>query len=611
MNSNKIELLAPAKDLECGIEAINHGADAVYIGAPQYSARSAAGNSIADIESLCKYAHQFKASVHVALNTILFDNELQACETLINELYNCGIDALIIQDLGILKLDLPPIALHASTQMDNRSVEKIQTIEKLGFQRAILARELSLQEIKNIKQNSNIELEAFVHGSLCVSYSGQCYMSEIWKNRSANRGNCAQLCRLPYSLYDADNKLIVEKKHLLSLKDMDRSDYLSSMMDAGISSFKIEGRLKDVDYVKNITAFYRQKIDEILAEKCDYSRASFGKSTFFFQPNPEKTFHRSKTDYLLQNDNTNIFQFNTPKSIGSKLGNVVKFSYNYLIINTKQEIHNGDGLVFFDEDDALNGFRVNKVEGEKIYPLEMPHLQIGQTIYRNFDHQWNKQLMGKSAERKLALDLNFSEKNDGFSLELTDETGKQTIYPIECNKELARNGAAATQQIQQQLKKLGNTIYYARKVEISTHHDYFIPISKINEWRNEAIMQLIETKTDRKSFPHTGAIPHLFDNRKATYLSNIVNDKSREVLSELGYSEIDWGYEREKPIQEAPVMFCKHCIKKALGFCSKSHHVNSSPREPWIMKNRNIEVKLEFDCAKCEMRLIADLFDFH
>lgn len=603
----KIELLSPAKDLICGIEAINHGADAVYIGAPRFSARVAAGNEIGDIEKLCNYAHNFGAKVHVALNTILTDNELNECEMLIKQLYEVGVDVLIIQDLGLLTLNLPPLELHASTQMDNRTPEKVKMLENLGFNRVVLARELSISEMAKIRQQTNIELEAFVHGALCVSCSGQCYLSQAAVGRSANRGACAQLCRLPYTLTDANGNVLLHDKHLLSLKDMNRSDYIEDMIMAGISSFKIEGRLKEVEYVKNVTAFYRQKIDSVL-EKLNCEKSSFGKITYHFTPNPVKTFYRGKTEYFPSENKNELQQWNTPKSVGQFIGKVEAKKYNYLIIETNEVLNNGDGFLFFDDNNKAKGFRANRVEGNRIFPNEMPKIAVGQEIFRNYDHNFLKFLKGKSAERKIAIDIKFSETDSGFLFNVTDERGCNFNYKVTLEKELALQAEQANQQLQKQLSKLGNTHYFLRNFIKKTENSFFIPISLITQWRNE-ILSILEEKwqilwhQNRQMFMHLQEFPQLFENETATYLQNVMNLRAKSVYLQLGFSEIAPAFEKQKPTEKVPLMFCKYCIKYAMGYCTKLNPKNV-PAEPWYLKSQNLKFTLQFDCKNCEMRLL-------
>src|ERR1035437_6409202 len=442
-----IELLSPAKNLECGLAAINHGADAVYIGASQFRARAAAGNSVEDIATLVKHAHQYRVKVLVAVNTILTDDQLHEAENLIWEVYNAGADALIIQDMGILKLNLPPITLHASTQTDNRTVEKVKFLQDVGFSRVVLARELSLKQITDISSQTEVELEAFVHGALCVSYSGQCYMSQANCGRSANRGQCAQYCRLPYHLLDADDTMLMKNKHFLSLKDLDLSDSLGELMEAGVTSFKIEGRLKDVDYVKNITAYYRKKLDAVLEGNTRFQKASAGRTTFFFEPNPEKSFRRGATDYFLHERKDDIVQLDTPKSMGEAIGKVKEIWEYYFTMSSAEKLNNGDGLCFINQHGDLTGFRVNKVDGRRVYPADMPRLAEGIWLYRNQDHEFEKILQHKTSERKVGLEIVFREIANGFYIQLTDEDGTSILFQAVCDKQPAQKPEAVNDNI--------------------------------------------------------------------------------------------------------------------------------------------------------------------
>ena len=411
IKQRKIELLAPAKNLECGIAVIDHSADAVYIGAPRFGARAAAGNSLEDIEALVKHAHLYRARIYVALNTILKDEELPETEKLIWDLWRIGVDALIVQDMGILSLNLPPIPLHASTQMDNRQVEKVKFLAEAGFKQIVLARELSLEQIRKIHEAvPQTPLEIFVHGALCVSYSGQCYVSEHCFGRSANRGACAQFCRLAFDMVDADGKTIMQNKHLLSLKDLNQSEELEKLLDAGASSFKIEGRLKDVAYVKNVTAYYRKRLDEIFKRRREYIRASSGEVKLAFKPQLDKSFTRGFTNYFLFERNKDIFSFDTPKSLGEEMGYVKEIRGNYIIVAGVKPFNNGDGVCYLDERGKLKGLRINRVENNKLFPAgDMQRIKQRTVLYRNFDQEFEKLMQRKSAERKLGVALQFSE----------------------------------------------------------------------------------------------------------------------------------------------------------------------------------------------------------
>ena len=462
----KIELLAPAKNLECGIEAVNHGADAIYIGASHFGARAAAGNSIEDIAKLVEYAHLYNVRIYVTVNTILRDDELEQTEALIWQLYRVGVDALIVQDMGILKLNLPPIPLHASTQMDNRTVEKVRFLFDTGFRQVVLARELSLQEISDIHHACpNVPLEVFVHGALCVSYSGQCYVSQACYGRSANRGECAQFCRLSFDLEDADGEKIVRNKHLLSLKDLNQSDVLEQMLDAGVSSFKIEGRLKDVAYVKNVTAAYRKKLDAIFERRSDYVRASSGTVHLAFTPQLDKSFSRGFTHYFLFERNKEIFSFDTPKSLGEEMGIVKDVRGNYLTVAGVKSFNNGDGLCFLDDKGKLQGFRVNRVDGNRLYPQEMPFIKPRTLLYRNFNQDFERIMARKSAERKIRVVVEMVECAFGFSVGMTDEDGNRVVLTFECAKELART--SQQENWKTQLGKLGNTLFEIERIDVN------------------------------------------------------------------------------------------------------------------------------------------------
>lgn len=598
-----IELLSPAKNLECGLAAINHGADAVYVGASQFGARAAAGNSLEDIETLVKYAHRFRSKIFVALNTILTDEQLPDAEKLIHQIYNTGADALIVQDMGILKMNLPPIALHASTQTDNRTIEKVRFLQDIGFSRVVLARELTLKQIAEISSNTNVELEAFVHGALCVSYSGQCYMSQAMCGRSANRGQCAQYCRLPYNLTDADENILVKNKHLLSLKDLDLSDSLEEMMQAGVMSFKIEGRLKDADYVKNITAFYRQKLDAILEGNSQYKKISFGKTTFFFEPNPEKSFRRGNTDYFLHGRHNEIIQPNTPKSMGEPIGKVKEIGEYYFTMSSAEKLNNGDGLCFINAHGDLTGFRVNKVDGRRVYPADMPKLMEGSWLYRNQDQAFEKIMKGKTAERKIALQILFTETVMGFSIQLTDEEGISSIYEIESDKQPAQKPEAVNDNIRNQLSKLGNTIYEAENIDIKLDAPWFFPASQLSEWRREAIEKLDETRNNSyvRELPKA-PVTTQFPQSQLTYLGNVTNKLSENFYREHGVEEIQLGFE-VIAAEGVPLMFTKHCIKYEMGWCPREGH-KPTFREPLYLRNNDQRYELRFDCAKCEMMVV-------
>lgn len=607
IKQRKIELLAPAKNLECGMEAINHGADAVYIGAPKFGARAAAVNSLEDIEALVQYAHLYNARIYVTVNTILKEEELKETEEMIQALYRIGVDALIVQDMGITKLNLPPIPLHASTQMDNRTPEKVKFLWEAGFRQVVLARELSLREIAKIHAACpETPLEVFVHGALCVSYSGQCYVSQACFGRSANRGECAQYCRLPFSLVDADGKVIVRDKHLLSLKDMNQSDELEQLLDAGASSFKIEGRLKDVSYVKNVTAAYRQKLDAIFARRPEYRRASSGTSRYEFKPQLDKSFSRGFTHYFLHGRDKDIFSFDTPKSLGEEMGTVKEVRGNYLTVAGLKSFHNGDGVCYMDEQGRLQGFRVNRVDGNKLYPQEMPRVKPRTLLYRNYDQEFERVLGRKSAERKLAVDLLLSDNEFGFSLTLTDEDNNRVSLTLPREKELART--PQTDNLKTQLAKLGNTPFEAREVTVSFAQNWFLPASVLADFRRQAVDQLLTARkiNYRREIAVWKPTQHAFPQTTLSYLGNVMNTRAASFYHDHGVQRIAMAYEKE-PVEEAVLMFCKHCIRYSMGWCPVHHRVRSPYQEPYyLLSNDGKRFRLDFDCKYCQMKVVAE-----
>lgn len=604
MKSRRIELLAPAKDLNCGLEAIRHGADAVYIGAPRFGARSAAGNRLEDIRELCDYAHIYNARVYIALNTILKEEELMEAEALIWQLYDAGADALIIQDMGITGLHLPPIPLHASTQTDNRTVEKVKFLEDTGFRQVILARELSLEQIRKISAATTVPLETFVHGALCVSYSGQCYLSAALGGRSANRGECAQYCRLPYTMVDADGQVIAAQKHLLSLKDMNRSEDLESLLEAGISSLKIEGRLKEVSYVKNITAYYRKKLDLIFARHPEYKRASSGYSTYTFEPVAGKSFNRGFTDYLLHGRTNDITSFDTPKSLGEPIGKVKEIRGNHFIYSGVKTLNNGDGLAFFNEKGELEGFRVNRVDENRIYPMKMPALKAKTQLYRNCDQEFEKLLSKPSAERKLKVRIEFLENPFGFTLVMEDESGVRIMLPRSLPKEPAQQDQS--ENIRRQLSRLGNTPFEASEVVVNLNDKWFIPSSQLTEMRREGVEKLLIARkigyvrewVNRKN---TEALP--FPEKRLTYLGNVFNSKAEAFYRNRGVEQIDPAFEKN-PVGDVPLMFTRHCLRYSMGWCPVWQKGKSPYKEPFYLLYKDTRLRLDFDCKRCEMRIV-------
>lgn len=605
MKPRKIELLAPAKNLECGIEAVNHGADAVYIGAPKFSARAAAGNSLEDIAALVEHAHLYNAKIYVTVNTILHDEELKETETLIWDLYKVGVDALIVQDMSITRMNLPPIALHASTQCDNRTPEKVKFMADAGFEQVVLPRELSLDEIKKIHQTTDVPLEAFVHGALCVSYSGQCYISQALFGRSANRGECAQVCRLPFNLVDATGKVIVRNKHLLSLKDLNQSDNLEAMLDAGVSSLKIEGRLKDVTYVKNVTAYYRQKLDEVFAQRPEYIRASSGHCKYEFTPQLDKSFSRGFTNYFLFNRSKDISSMDTPKSLGEEMGTVKELRGNYLTVAGVKSFNNGDGVCYINEHGELSGFRINRVETNKLFPQEMPNVKPRTVLYRNFDQEFEKLLTRKSSERKIDVELCLAENNFGFTLSAKDEDGNAVSVTLPREKELART--PQTDNLRNQLGKLGNTPFEASRIDVDFQENWFIPASVLAELRRETIDKLLQTRkiNYRRSVRKIQPTTHPFPLNKLTYLGNVMNAEAETFYRDHGVKEIEPAFEKT-PVEGAALMFCKHCIRYNLGYCP-THQGGKSPyTEPYYLTYKDKKFRLSFDCKNCEMKVINE-----
>lgn len=606
MIAKKVELLSPAKNLTCGLEAINHGADAVYIGASNFGARATAGNSIRDIEQLVTYAHAYGAKVYVTLNTILYDDELPQAQKLIVQLYEAGVDALIVQDMALLQLDIPPIALHASTQTDNRTAEKVAFLHQSGFERVVLARELSIAQIASIHQAVPVELEAFVHGALCVSYSGQCYMSQANCGRSANRGACAQYCRLPYTLQDTNGKVLVSNKHLLSLKDMNRSNLLREMIDAGVMSFKIEGRLKDVSYVKNITAYYRQQLDAILESDNSLHRTSVGKSSFFFTPNPYKSFNRGTTDYFAHSRTTNMAQLHTPKSMGEMLGEVTLVGRNFVEINTPLTPNNGDGICYIDQRSGeFTGFRINRAEGTRLFANHMPPINKSTVLYRNFDQEFERTLERKSAERRIAVDIHFEEQDKGFSITLCDEEGCSITQQFEAEKQLAQKVGQAHDMLTQQLQKLGDTIFSPRSLTICCTNTYFFPSSLLAQWRKKAFEQLHQERLAMHApQPSTLTRTHVPLQRSSTYRDNISNHLAAQFYQHCGMSTDEPAFEIS-PKKNAILMQCKYCIKHELGWCKKQGGNPPAYKEPLLLNYKGKLFKLQFNCTTCEMSICS------
>lgn len=606
IKQRKIELLAPAKNLECGIAAIDHGADAVYIGAPKFGARAAAVNSLEDIAALVEYAHLYNARIYVTVNTILKDEELQETEKMIWALFRAGVDALIVQDMGITGLNLPPIPLHASTQMDNRTVEKVRFLADAGFRQVVLARELSLREISKIHEACpDVPLEIFVHGALCVSYSGQCYVSQACFGRSANRGECAQFCRLPFSLVDAEGRVIVKDKHLLSLKDLNQSDELEALLDAGASSFKIEGRLKDVSYVKNVTAAYRRKLDAIFARRKEYARASSGSCRYAFNPQLDKSFSRGFTHYYLHGRTKDVFSFDTPKSLGEEMGTMKEARGNYLTVAGLKSFNNGDGVCYIDEQGRLQGFRINRVEGNKLYPQEMPRIKPRTVLYRNFDQEFEKILVRKSSERRIAVSVRLTDTPFGFALTLTDEDDNSVTLSLAREKEPART--PQEENLKTQLAKFGNTPFEAVRIDIDFAGNWFLPASVLADFRRQAVEKLISARriNYRRELFVLKPTVHAFPQSTLTYLGNVMNAQAVSFYAGHGVASIAPAFERA-PAEKAVLMFCKHCLRYSMGWCPVHQRERSPYREPYyLVSTDGKRFRLEFDCKNCQMKVNA------
>ncbi len=611
---NKLELMAPAKNADFGIEAIRHGADAVYIGGPAFGARHTAGNSVEDIARLCEFAHRYHAQVFVTFNTILLDDELEEAKRLIWAVYEAGADAIIVQDLGLLELDLPPIALHASTQMDNRVPAKVAFLEHVGFSQVVLARELSLSQIRAVATETKMRLEFFIHGALCVAYSGQCYISEAYTDRSANRGECSQQCRMPGNLKTRQGDIIASNDHMLSLKDNNQTDNLEALIDAGIRSFKIEGRLKDLSYVKNVTAHYRQQLDAIMARRPEFEPSSHGRCSYSFTPDPDKSFNRGKTDYFVNERKADIGDFRTPKYLGVEVGKVSKIGKDFIQVDSDAEFHNGDGLGFFAanyqkarlSDDKLTGFRVNRAEGNTLYLKNMPKdLYVGATLYRNKDQAFEALLAKESAERTLLLDFSLSNTQTGLALTAADRHGHQATVTADFEKQQAKDIGRNRESLGKHLAKLGNTDFRLGQVDLGDAEAVFVPASIINGLRRDAIAALDEARIQgyQRPTPWVRDDSARFPQRSLTYLGNVANQKAKDFYTRHGVVSIRDAYEVRPVKGDAPLMITKHCIRYSYNMCPKE--VPGIKAEPLEMELGGKQFKLVFDCHKCEMLLVG------
>lgn len=601
-----LELLAPARDFAHGRLAILAGADAVYIGAPSFSARQAVNAPLDEIIQLVNFAHQYGAKVYVALNTILYDDELSQVREIIQSVCDAGVDALIIQDMGILEMDLPPIPLFASTQCDIRTPKKALFLEKCGLQRLILARELSLDQIQAIRQATTIPLETFVHGALCVSYSGQCYLSQALCGRSGNRGQCAQPCRMRYDLVDSNDKIILKNKHLLSLKDFNLSNNLEDLAEQGITSFKIEGRLKDAVYVQNVVAYYRQKLDVLIAKfPQKYARASTGEVTFGFTPDLTKSFNRTFTNYFLHGRQPHLASFDTEKSRGEFLGKIQKLTDHFFVLDNPQAIFTaGDGICFFNSKHELFGTNINKFQNGKVYPHKIDGLAVGTEIWRNHDHAFEKKLAQNPPERKIPVELVLAENSDGFTLTATDADGICATHDLICEKTPAQDSAKSQATIRTQLTKSGETIFRVSNVQIQTTQNYFFPIKILNELRRELLTKLLQTRLTKFIPVQTKITPSDFPypQKVLDYHANVANQLAKKFYERHGAEVTEMAYELQNSPQEKEIARTKYCLRHELGHCLQKNPGEFAP--PLYLKNGANKLRLDFDCQNCEMRII-------
>lgn len=613
---NKLELLSPAKNADIGIEAIRHGADAVYIGGPLFGARSAAGNSIEEIERLCRFAHHYRARVLMALNTILRDSELEAARSLAWDAWNAGVDALIVQDMGLLELDLPPIQLHASTQCDIRTPEKAKFLEASGFSQIVPARELSLSQIAAMRDAlTTARIEFFIHGALCVSYSGQCYASEALKGRSANRGACAQVCRLPFDVRTEDGELLASRAHVLSLKDNDQRSNLEALIEAGVRSFKIEGRLKDMAYVKNVTAFYRRQLDAILQRHPEYEAESEGRVTLAFEPDPARAFNRGGTDYFVRGERGRIWDFDTPKSAGHPVGIVKKVGPKSFTVRTEAELHNGDGLTFRLENGELSGLlanRAERLEGRtwevftRERPASIPGLRPGVELLRNRDTAWAKLMAGDTASREVPLSLSVKASETEALLEVRDSEGNLAEARASGTFGEAKNAERALASASASLSKLGGTGFYARSVRVADDPPRFLPVSVLNALRREAVEKIASLREERRPrLERSAAAVVPFPESQLDYHANAANERAIAFYGRRGAKVTESAYERGGITGEAELMRCRHCVRYALGLCPKEAKKRGEKvrPDPLVLTSGSIRLTARFHCKPCEMSL--------
>ncbi len=624
-----LELLSPARDAIIAKEAILHGADAVYIGGPSFGARHNASNSLSDIAGLVEFAHLFHAKVFVTINTILHDDELEPAQQLICQLCEAGVDAVIVQDLGVMEMDLPPIELHASTQTDIRTLEKAKFLSQAGFSQLVLARELNLQEIREISQNVDSAIEFFIHGALCVAFSGQCNISHAQTGRSANRGDCSQACRLPYTLKDDEGRVVAYDKHLLSMKDNNQSANLRDLVDAGVRSFKIEGRYKDMTYVKNITAYYRQQLDEILLERPELARSSSGFTEHFFAPDPDKTFHRGSTDYFVTDRKIDIGAFDSPKFIGLPVGEILGIGRNDISVQTTEPLANGDGLNVLYKREVI-GFRANTVQqvceyeqdGQMIRQYrvvpndmraELKALRPPYQLNRNMDHNWQQALQKKSSERRVLVDWQVQLDEQQLTLTAISEEGVSVTVQQTEPFTVADDAKQAIAQIKDTLSKLGTTIYHAQKINVQAEQAWFVPNSQLKALRRDAIAALTEARVAAhpKGFRKpVSDPPPVYPESHLTFLANVYNEKARAFYHRFGVQLIDAAYEAHEETGDVPVMITKHCLRFSFNLCPKQAKgvtgVRTKVSDMQLIHGDEV-LTLKFDCKPCEMHIIGKM----
>lgn len=603
LQTARFELLVPANNKEVAVNAIKAGADAVYIGYSKYGARVQAGNSLSDLIDIIEYAHMYRVKVYITLNTILKDSEIENIEKLIWKLYLVKADGIIIQDMGILECNLPPIPIIASTQCHNNTVEKIRFFEKTGLNRVILPRELSLKEIKEIKKNTNIELECFIQGALCMSYSGQCYMSYVNGGRSANRGECAQPCRKKYSLKDADGKYIIKNKYILSLKDLNLSERLEELISAGITSFKIEGRLKNSAYVINNTAYYRQLLDKIL-DNYGLKKSSQGVSKIDFEPDVYKTFNRGYTKFYIDGVKKDISTVNYVSSLGEYIGVVQSVKKNYFSMNT-DILNNGDGICFFDENKELKGTNINRTEDNIVFPADIKGIKEGLKIYRNYNKNFDSAINNSEFSRKLSVNIKVREINSGYIFFLTDEENNCASHMISTKVDSAQNKEKALNTLKIQLSKTGKTEFFVDSVDINVKHIPFLKVAKVNEIRRILTERL--RKIRRKNYKYnyrTGGIQITdYPIAKLDYRANIYNEKAALFYKKRGAYIEEYALESQKDFSDKEVMISKYCIKNQLGICPKQMPIKKY-NEPFVLTDEfDKEYLVEFNCKDCVMRI--------